>query len=112
MTVEDFVKGKIVPSFNSVGGDKEAAFDPASILVWMQVAKELIAILQQCKQAKDVSKVAADPSVWERIKLRNVVKDALGTRGWLRHGRATVDAFRKAGAELTEKEVQALYDEV
>lgn len=112
MTVEDFIKTKFVPSFTFVGGEKEAAFDPASILVWMQVAKEVIALLQECKKAKDVPDTAKNPTLMQRVVLRGKIKEALGTRGFLRHGRATVDGFLKAGAQLTEDEVQSLYDEV
>jgi len=112
MTVEDFVKSKVVPSFSAVGGDKEAAFDPASILVWLSVAKEVIALLQECKKARDVPEVAKNPTIFQRAVLRGRIKDQLGTRGFLKHGRATVDAFLKAGASLTEAEVESLYSEV
>jgi hypothetical protein len=112
MTVEDFVKGKVIPNFVEVGGDKEAAFDIATVLTFIQIAKEVISLLQDCKKAKEVPETAKNPTLMQRIVLRGKIKEVLGTRGFLRHGRATVDGFLKAGAKLTEDEVQSLYDEV
>lgn len=112
MNVESFVKEKVVTGFTNSGGNTEAAFDPASILIWISVAKELIGLLQSCKQAKDVPGLAKNPNVFQRAVLRNTLKDKMGIKGFFRHGRASVDAFLKAGADLTADEVQDLYDEV
>lgn len=112
MTVDDFVRGKVIPNFTAAGGDREAAFDPASIIVWIQVAKEVISLLQECKKAREVPDVAKNPTLFQRVVLRQKIKEALGTRGFLKHGRASVDGFLRAGSQLTEDEVQSLYDEV
>lgn len=112
MTVEDFVRSNVMTEFVAVGGDREAAFDISSVLIYIQVAKEVIALLQECKKAREVPSVAKNPSIFQRALLRGKIKDALGTRGFLRHGRASVQAFLDAGCKLTEDEVQSLYDEV
>lgn len=112
MTLDDFVRNEVSAQFVDAGGEKEAAFDPASILVWMEIAKELISMLQQCKGANQVSATAKNPTFFERRALTNSVRRSLGVVGFIRHGRATVDAFRAAGAKLSAEDAQSLYDEV
>lgn len=112
MTVDDFVKTKVAEQFIQVGGEKEAAFDPASILLWLSVAKELLAMLQECRKLRNPSEIVQNPSLRDRLVLRNEVRKNLGVRGFRRDGRPLIDAFLKAGGELTKEEVESLCEEV
>ena len=113
--MSDVFKGaalKVAHNFQSVGGDAEAAIDPTQILAWIEVLKEVITMIQDCRKARDIPAISANPSVLERRLLTAKVRRVLGLREFLKNGRPTVDAILKTGAESTAEEIQQLYDEV
>lgn len=112
MTIDDFVKTRVADQFVQVGGDKEAVFNPSDILLWLSVAKEVLAMLQECRKLRDPADIVKRPNLKDRLVLRNEIRKNLGVRGFRRDGRPLIDAFLKAGGELTKEEVESLCEEV
>lgn len=103
---------KVASNYRAVGGDAQLALDPTQILAWLEILKEVIAMIQDCRKAREVPAMSANPGFLERRLLTNKVRQVLGLREFRRSGRQTVEAILKTGAESNEAEIQALYDEV
>lgn len=88
------------------------ALDPATILTFAEIIAELIAKIQECKAAKAAHQSFKNPGLFERIVLRNTVRDRLGNKAFRTHGQKVVDGLLALGDEVTQAEVEALYNEV
>lgn len=94
------------------GGDKAQALDPTQILAYLEILKEVIAMIQDCRKAREVPAMSSNPGFLEKRLLTNKVRGVLGLREFRRSGKETVEAILKTGAESTEKEIQELYDSI
>jgi len=101
---------QVAHNYQSDGGDPQTAIDPTQIMAWIEVIKEVIAMIQQCRKAREVPAIASQPSVLEKRLVTNRVRHVLGLREFRRTGRETVEAVMKTGASMSEKEIQELYD--
>lgn len=106
---------KIVDEYKDMDGtDREAAFDPATILVFIQ---GLIPIIQQlqgiCKvPPANVSKMAARPTLMQRAYLRNTLRQHVDAELWYGNQRQIMDAYLEVAKKASAQEVQKLYDAV
>jgi hypothetical protein len=103
---------KVGTNYRAVSGDAEAFISPTEILAWMEILKSVVEMLQDCRKAKDVPAMSANPGPLERRLLKHKVRQVLGLREFRRIGDNTVDAILKTGQNATEQEVQELYDAV
>lgn len=103
---------KVAGNVKAVGGDAQAALDPTQILAYLEILKEVIAMIQDCRKAREVPAMSTNPGFLEKRLLTNKVRNILGLREFRKSGRETVEAILKTGSEATEKEIQELYDAV
>lgn len=103
---------KVGSNYKAVTGDAAAMISPTEILAWMEVLKAVVEMLQDCRKARDIPAISADPGPLEKRLLRHKVRQVLGLREFRRIGEGTVEAILKSGKESTEAEVQELYDSV
>ena len=103
---------KVASNYRAVGGDAQLALDPTQILAWLEILKEVIAMIQDCRKAREIPAMSANPSFLEKRLLVNKVRNVLGLREYRKSGRETVEAILKTGAESTEIEIQQLYDAI
>lgn len=91
----------------------EAAFDPSTILVIIQIIQQVMAALKDCKKpASAVAKTAESPGPFQRFKLRRIVREQLDDDGFYRsHGEDIAEAVLHAGVTLTESEAKHLMAE-
>lgn len=110
MTAELFSK-KVIEKYSVLTGKENAALDPAIILVVMQIVQEVIALLQNCRKTPaDAIKSAKNPSLWERLVVRNTAIDTLGRREFRDNGGSElVSSILSAGASLEVKEAEQLF---
>lgn len=92
-------------------GDREFALDPQTILVMIEIIKEIIQLWAKCKasgaQAKEI---AQNPGPLQRLLLRRRTKEVLGNRLFRERGEQTVAALLKAGADADPEFLQDLID--
>lgn len=111
MSMLDKVTEKAIGNYGRVAG-AETAFDPATIVVFLELITGLIQLFKDCKQKPtDALKIAQKPGPLQKIVLRRNVKKMLD-----REDRRLGNSFNKAlldtGENLTLEEIQGLYDEV
>lgn len=88
------------------------AFDPATFMAFAELIMALIDKIRECKAAKDVPATAKSPTLFQRVVLKNTVRNQLGRQAFRQHGDDVIDGLLKIGGEATEKEIQELYNEV
>lgn len=116
MSLENFVRDKV--SDNLVKKQKvnaEVGFDPAIILVIVQV---LTTLLKDCplfknKKASQIKETAKKVGPWERFALKVHVRNAIDdNRVFKLYGPQIISAIAEAGPEATEFEIQSALDDV
>ena len=107
MNAFDRVATKVVGDMQEKTGE---AFDPAAIGTFAQMIMDLIAAFKDCKKPSEVQAVAKNPGLFQRIRLRQIVRDNLGAAGFRAHGSDAIVSLQNVGAKLTVDEVQELYD--
>lgn len=93
---------KIAKHYTSGSGDTQAALDPAFILLILDVIQQVVGLWRDCKKSHgDAVHQARNPSVWQKLALRRVVKEELGRAEFRARGDALVEAMLKVGKEIT-----------
>lgn len=112
MNVQDF-STKVAVRYGQVIGKENAALDPAMIAVIMQIVTQLIDMFKNCKKKPaDVPPAIKNPSVWERIVVRQQAIATMGRREFRQNGGSElVDSVFAAGKDLTTPDVQKMFDE-
>jgi hypothetical protein len=96
-------------------GRGEAALDPAMIPVIIDIVGNLVTLFKQCnKTSGEAVKSAKNPSLWEKVALKQTVRKQLGMGffKFRREGDDLVEAVMKTGKGMTENDMNELYDEV
>lgn len=96
----------------NLGASQQAAFDPTTILVIIDIIKEVFAMCDNFRNPTELKSAADNPSWLTRWFLRRRVINNVGRRGWREYGREMVDAMLKTGSDASLAEFQALYQEM
>lgn len=92
--------------------EKQFAISPDTILVFIEIIKEVIQLWADCKKTGAQAKqMAESPGPIQKLLLRRRVKGVLGNRLFREHGEKTVSALIKAGSEVDAEFLQELMDE-
>lgn len=111
MTQIDELVASIGGDFAKESGDEGYSFDPATLILIASILIELFKIWQTCRKSKEEQlKVAKNPSMMERLIVRNVVRKSMGGE-FGRSGRAMTKAILKNGSEATVELIEALNQE-
>lgn len=107
----DSIKDKAVREFSSK--NRNAAFDPAIIMVIADIIVQLVSAFQSCKKDNvEAVNIARNPTWLQRRMLRRKVRRELGARGWREHGHDIVESLLEAGKDVTPDEMQEAMDEL
>lgn len=104
---------KVGNTYSSLHSDeREFALDPSTILVFLDIIREVVQLWANCKQSGVGAKqMAESPGPLQKLLLRRRVRDVLGNKLFRQHGEKTVAALLKAGAESDPQFLQELIDE-
>ncbi len=106
MKLADF-GDNVSKDYNNLNGG--LAFDPATILVIIEVITEVMAMFEACNlDAAGVHKMTSSPSIFQKILLRRAVRNVVGTREFRKSGENLVDALLNNGKRLTEADIKEL----
>lgn len=113
MSKTDAVANLVAQNYSKLSGDKEAALDPATIYGFVGLIQEVISLFKNCKATPaQAVKSMKSPALGQRLSLRRLVRQELGRKDFRAEGDKVVDALLASGGNLTEGDVQALYNEV
>jgi len=94
-------------------GGESAALDPASIGAFIEILIGIVSLFQGCKQTPAQAVASArNPGLFQRLRLRNHLRNSMSTRDWRVHGEAILDAVYKTGQNTSTADWEALYQEV
>lgn len=98
--------------FGELDGNSESALDPATILMFAQLALELVKMIRECRaKANDGLEVAQNPGLFAKIALRRHVKSEIGNKAFRDHGEKIMTSLLKTGAVLSLADMEDLYKE-
>lgn len=104
---------KVAIKYANAAGDKQAAFDPAVIMVFADMIINLIDMFKNCgKTDAQAFATVKNPSLWDRLMLRRLVKQDMTRSEFKSKGKELVDALLSGGKDVTEEEMKELYAEV
>lgn len=89
--------------------------DPTSIMVFAQLIIAAIEAFKSCKKPADEAvRISKEPGLYQKIILRNLVRRELGGRRNYRQldGDDIVKSLIQAGKDVTNEDMQKMYDEV
>lgn len=93
-------------------GKDNAALDPATIGLFMELIKQFIAMFQGCKTAPAAHQDMKQPRFIERVRARMLVRENMGGKDFRQNGDKVLDALFETGRDLSANEVEELYKEV
>lgn len=92
--------------------EKEFALSPETILVFMEIIKEVVQLWAKCKKNGEEAKAIADnPGPLQKILLRRRVESVLGRRVFRERGEQTIAAILAAGEEASVDFLEKLIEE-
>lgn len=104
---------KTAAKYGGRTGNSEAALDPATISVFLNMIMQVFQMFKDCRQTPaQANQEMKSPGVFKRIKLRQLVRDEIGNREFRKHGDDIMEALYEQGKELDVKDVEELYKEV
>ena len=104
---------KFAVKYSSLSGDKDAAIDPSTIMVFLDMILGIVEIFKGCgKTPAQALASTHSPSLWDRLVLRRIVKQDMTRSEFKARGKELVDALLAGGKEVTEEDVKDLYNEV
>lgn len=93
--------------------DKQFALSPDTILVFLDIIREVVQLWANCqKSGVGAKQTAESPGPFQKLLLRRRVRDVLGNKLFREHGEKTIGALLKAGTEADPQFLQELIDEV
>lgn len=105
--------GRVVERFSNYGGDRQAAFDPAFIMVIAEIIVQLVEALQSCQEDPVAGvEMVNNPSVFAKLVARRSAIKELGRRQFRLHGENVMNSLLDTGQGMTAADMQALYNEV
>lgn len=91
---------------------KNAAFDPATIMVIMEIITNIIQMFKDCKKTPEAAvEEAKAPSRWQRILLNSAVRRQIGRKEFRHDGDKIVSALLKSGGKVTVEDMADMYSE-
>lgn len=93
-------------------GKDNAALDPATIGLFMELIKQFIALFQGCKTAQAAHQDMKQPRLIERVRARMLVRENMGGKDFRQNGDKVLEALFETGKDLSANEVEELYKEV
>lgn len=104
---------QVAQDYAKVSGQKEAALDPATIAGFASLVLEIFSMFKSCKASPaQAVKASKSPNLPQRVALRRTVRSELGRKDFRAEGDKVIEALLNSGNNLTEKDVEALYNEV
>jgi hypothetical protein len=104
---------KVAGKYSKTSGNREAAFDPSTLLVFAEMILTFAELFKNCNKtpAQAVSS-ARNPSLWERVLLRSHVRRSLDRKEFRERGSEIMEALLSGGKEVSEEDFKELYNEV
>lgn len=104
---------KFATNYANVSGDKSAALDPSMIMVFLDMILNIVDIFKSCgKTQEQTHKAVRNPTLWDKLVLRRIVKQDMTRSEFRNKGKELVDALLAGGKEVTEEDIKDLYSEV
>jgi len=104
------IKDRAVEAFTH--RNPSAAFDPATIGIFIELIMGFIAALQDCKKTPEEAALLARNPTWLQKRFVSLkVRRDLGRRGYRSHGKDMVASLVDAGKGTNALEVAAAYDD-
>jgi hypothetical protein len=99
--------------YGGLSGDKEAALDPATIMVFAELILKVMELFKNCKATpKSAAETMKKPGLFARMRLRSVVKDSMSREEFRDRGTSVINALMASGEDANQDTVTALYNEV
>lgn len=112
MKASERIAKNIAIEYAGISGDREAAIDPATVLVFIQLVMEIVNRIKECKKTpKDGAEMMQSPGLFQKMMLRKIVKDDMGRQDFRAKGENVIAAILKHGRNINEQEVLELYQE-
>lgn len=104
---------KVAGKYSQKTGNREAAFDPSTLLVFAEMILTFAELFKNCnKSPMQAVASAKNPSLWEKVLLRHHVRKFMDRKEFRERGKEVVDALISGGKEVTEEDFKELYNEV
>ena len=94
------------------GTSRQEAMDPSMIFTIADVIMNLVMMCKQNKNAQQLTSSVQNPNLIERVVVRNQIKNQLPGRAGVLYLQKMVNAFWRAGKEVTEHDVVELLDSI
>jgi len=104
------VQNAAVDNFSSQSDNY--AFDPATIMVIIEMVMKFIESLQNCRNPVNAAKVVNNPTRLQKRVVRWQVRRALGRQSYKEYGDKLVKALLDTGKNITADEMAQMYDEL
>lgn len=91
---------------------ENAALDPGTVSVFVDLIFQFIAAFQECKSAREAHKDIQNPGLFQRIKARMILRDNMNRRDFRLNADKFMDALYDTGKEMSVVDVEELYKEV
>lgn len=112
MSASNKVASEIAKRYANESGDSQAALDPATILGFVNLVKDLITMFKDCKKTPSEAYTnIRSPNLGHRIVLRRIVKQELGRADFKANGEKVIQAFFESKDSITQNDVENLYSE-
>jgi len=103
---------RVARSHKKVGNQEEVFVDPASISMYIAIITAVVKLVKRCREAKDVPESAQQPTSFEQMVVKRVVRRKLGFKRYRREGKDIAQSVFTVGAGSTPEEIDELYNEV
>lgn len=91
---------------------QEVALDPASIMLYIRILVEVIRLVRKCRKSNEVINSAQQPTMFEIMVVKRVVRKNMSFRDYFKRGREVVRSVFRTGATANIQEIEQLYKEV
>ncbi len=99
-------------SQKGAGNQEEVFIDPASITIYISIISAVVKIIKRCRESDSVPESAQQPTIFEKMVVKRVVRRKLGWRKYLREGKEMTKSLFEVGAGSTKGEIEELYREI
>jgi hypothetical protein len=106
-SAEQIVENAAKKVQSKVGGERQAAIDPAFLLMLVDL---IVTVLKNCRESSPqaVEAAAKRGGFIQRLRLRRLVRQSMTAAEWRSHGGDTVQAMLEAAAESDDGEIASV----
>lgn len=103
---------RVARSHHKTGNEEEVFVDPASISMYIAIITAVVKLVKRCREAKSVPESAEQPSMYEQMVVKRIVRRKLGFKKYRREGKDIAQSVFEVGAGSAPEEIEELYNEV